>query len=1537
MPKTKKKGTSLKLPKNIVRQIPYVSVVRDADILETSPGHFAKTYRVDDSGFSAGDSLDTAFEGFEYLINHVDDKADFQFTYRNKDKDLEKYLTYSVIGTNIEEVKQHFSTIESNFTQIASEKGLHVSLHALSIPEWLGILFDVYHYGENKSLTDKLHGQEFSQKALSHAHLTTKDLVGSESFGSAPNFLRTEKGYIRVFFIDSFADHLTSGFVNTFSKVKGDSIFSVHFEPVEPKPICDAISAEIDAMAQKNKEKKKVHTAQQTGAKTKKEKKEKEPIVNIEDIRMKESYLSLFTKAAEKGEKVFRISFYIAVFASTLDELDEKTEKLQTPGTLFFYKIRSLDYQQMKGLEAVFPLASDRLSVKRTFDTKSAALFFPFSLSGMKLPLEEVDECEDPAKIYPIKEKFEKPKDTQKYKVKKTIQETIPYMAAYADNGIFETIPGEYSRMYRFSDINYNTATEEDQSNFLQKYAQLLNRIDSSLRCQIVISNENVDMREFKKDNLLPMKHDDLDVFRKEYNAIVLSKMEEGRNNLKKERYFVISTDAENVEAARHAFSRLDPEIISSFKEIGGSTAEPMTTPERLEVMYNIFNLGHEGTFLAERTEGDRTIKSTDLKALYRMGVSSKDLIAPSGLKFNNSFFRMGDKFCEALYLTELPNTLSDKFMADLTATNCNMIVSMNLETVRQDKAVKAVRHQIVNVNSGIQKAQMQASKNGYSMDLLPEDLRQAQDEARNLLTDLTGRNQKMFLMTFTILVYGNDMDELHQNVEIIRSTGRKYLCNIKPLRSMQEEGLDATLPLCHTTLNTKRTLTTYSTIIFTPFDTQELIQSKGMYYGQNATSHNLIIFNRDSSQNGNGWILGTPGCVDCETEFFNGREWKSLADYQNGDLVLQFDPETNEAALVKPERYIKTPCDKMYHFETKYGIDQTLSPEHRVLYYARDTHHGGVHPEPYVISAQELAEKQNSGKFRGKFKTDFYYDGEGIEFSDLEIKIMLAVIADGHFNKNNPKSLNCSFNFKKARKKNELHKLLKEYAGTDFRVYETDDGYTHYSCHVPVREKAFLPYWYNCNQHQLQVVCDNILQWDGRVDKKGRMVFSTSDKASADFVQFAFSSCGYRAVILTQDRSGETYLTNGKEYIRKSVEYTVTICNKTMIGMEWHVDGRETNPTLEEVSPSDGYKYCFTVPTHALVLRRHGKIFITGNSGKSFAAKREMANVFLNTDDDILIIDPEREYSPLVKAFGGSIVRIAPGSKYHLNPLDMDKNYADDDDPIVLKSDFMLSLCESVIGGRYGLTPSQIAIIDRCVNLIYKKFENEYNYDKRYTPTLLDFEHVLKAQNEREARELALAFEIYTEGSLNTFAFQSNVDIDNRFVVYDIKDIGSNIKTMAYLIVLDAIWNRVVANRRKGKKTWIYIDEIYILFEKEESTNFIRQIFSRCRKWGGKITGITQNVEPILQNTTATTMLSNSAFIMLLNQAPVDRDILAGLLKISPTQVSFINNAPPGQGILYIQGQGIIPFRDHFDKHIAPKLYQAMTSKPDELAEEFR
>lgn len=1517
-----------KIPANIEKMIPYSAVCRNEDIIELDAGLFSKTFEIDDTKFIFDtDCKDKTIDTFVRLINSLPSDINFQFSFSHVGKETQKYISLSLNATSIDEAKGRFIEVFDLIN--ASCKELNISIRNLSLVEQLKLIHGIYHGDSNKQFENKLNGNEFNPFTLRKLGLTTKDLVGPDNMKFEKDYAVIDDAYVRVLFINSFSNHLTNGFLNTFLKAKGKMISTIHYKAADAEKVLTSIEKEIEEIGKAGEKK-------ATNSKSKnKSKKKKETVkyYNQEEIAIKESYTALFKDAIESGEKVFQLSFCFALFASSLEELDKNTEKLVSPGTRFFYKVLPLDYQQKDGLTAIMPLAHNPLSISRTFSSKSAALFFPFNLGNVKLDLQEVNEIKASQSYYVLPSQKKVTSKKNNFAVKRTIQETIPYSAAYFNNGIFETSPGVFSKAYTFQDINYHTATEEDQQNFLLKYGQLINRFDPSIRFQIVINNRNVDMQSFKSNNLLSMKNNDLDIYRKEYNQIILKKMEEGRNNLIKERYLILTTETESVETAEHIFNRLDAEILNAFKEIGGSKASAMTTPERLELLYDIYNIGNEGRFLADMKTDNGTIKSTDLENLTRMGITTKDLIAPSGFDFKKDYFRMGDKYARVLYLVDLPNSLSDKFMSELTGASCNMVTSINLASVAPDKAVKIVKRQMVNINANMQEAQKQASKSGYSIDLISSDLKQAQEEANDLLQDLTGRNQKMFLMTFTVMIISDSFDQLDTDTEIIQSIGRKHLCNIKKLNYQQESGLNTTLPFGINELSIKRTLTTESTIIFSPFDTQELIQKEGMYYGQNASSHNLILYNRKSADNGNGWILGTPGCVDRETEFFNGNEWKSIADYKEGDKVLQFNTDTEEASLVIPERYIKEKCDKMYHFETKYGIDQTLSGEHRVIYYKRHSRTNTYSPA-MEISATELAIMQNEGRFHGKFKTDFKYNGKGIELSDIEIKIMLAVICDGHFNINNPNSLNCRINLKKERKIKELIHLLEEY-GVSYNTHKTDNGYTIFSFNAPRREKEFSPYWYNCSAEQLKLICENVLQWDGTVNKGNHKSFSTTIKTTANFIQFAFSACGYRATIYINDRVGQPYKTNGKDYIRRSVEYQVSISDNVMVGMEWHNDGRESNILVQEVIPSDGNKYCFTVPTHSLVLRRNGKIFISGNSGKSFSAKREMSNVFLNTDDDILIIDPEREYSPLVKAFGGEIVRIAPGSHFHLNPLDMDKQYADDEDPVTLKADFVLSLCETVIGGRYGLTPSQRTIIDRCVRLLYQEYIQDF--DKEKIPTLLQFQRVLEAQPEREAREIALAFEIYTKGSLDVFAHHSNVDVDNRFVVYDIKDIGSNIKTMAYLIVLDAIWNRVIQNRRKGKRTWIYIDEVYILFEREESTNFIRQIFSRCRKWGGLITCITQNVEPILQNTIATSMLSNSAFIQLLNQAPVDRDILANLLHISPTQVGYINNAPAGQGVLYIQGQGIIPFRDNFSKAIAPNLYGVLTSKPNELKDEFK
>ena len=340
-----------------------------------------------------------------------------------------------------------------------------------------------------------------------------------------------------------------------------------------------------------------------------------------------------------------------------------------------------------------------------------------------------------------------------------------------------------------------------------------------------------------------------------------------------------------------------------------------------------------------------------------------------------------------------------------------------------------------------------------------------------------------------------------------------------------------------------------------------------------------------------------------------------------------------------------------------------------------------------------------------------------------------------------------------------------------------------------------------------------------------------------------------------------------------------------------------------------------------------NGFILGTPGSGKSFSAKREIVNVLLGTDDEVLIIDPEREYAPLAKGFGGEIIHISAGSKAHINPLDITMDYADDDNPLLLKSEFVLSLCELLVGGKSGLTAAQKTVVDRACKMTYQPYFA--NPSKNPVPTLKDFYKVLKDQPEKEAISIALSLELYIEGSLSVFANPTNIDIKNRLIVFDIRDLGKQLKTMGMLIVLDQIWNRITQNRTLGKRTWIYIDEIYLLFQNEYSANYLFELYKRARKWGAIPTGITQNVEDLLVSDMARRMLSNTDFVMMLNQATSDRVELAALLNISNQQLSYVTNSQAGQGLLFA-GNSIVPFIDKFPTDT--ELYSMMTTKIEEI-----
>ncbi|MDD4493972.1 MAG: ATP-binding protein [Eubacteriales bacterium] len=340
-------------------------------------------------------------------------------------------------------------------------------------------------------------------------------------------------------------------------------------------------------------------------------------------------------------------------------------------------------------------------------------------------------------------------------------------------------------------------------------------------------------------------------------------------------------------------------------------------------------------------------------------------------------------------------------------------------------------------------------------------------------------------------------------------------------------------------------------------------------------------------------------------------------------------------------------------------------------------------------------------------------------------------------------------------------------------------------------------------------------------------------------------------------------------------------------------------------------------------LLNGNGFIFGVPGSGKSMTAKREEISILLSDSDaDIILIDPEREYTPLVNAFGGEIIRVSATSNAHINAMDINSEYGDGANPVILKSEFILSLCEQLIGGQ-SLGAKQKSLIDRCTANVYKEYIQS-DYTGR-TPTLQDFREELLRQTEPEAKEIALAIELFTDGSLNTFAKSTNVNVDSRLICYDILDLGKQLQSIGMLVVLDNILNRITANRAKGRNTYIFIDEIYLLFQHEYSANFLFTLWKRVRKYGAFCTGITQNVDDMLQSHTARTMLANSEFIVMLNQAGTDRIKLGELLNISDLQMSYITNVDAGCGLIKV-GAALVPFQDKFPRNT--KLYKLMSTK---------
>ena len=670
----------------------------------------------------------------------------------------------------------------------------------------------------------------------------------------------------------------------------------------------------------------------------------------------------------------------------------------------------------------------------------------------------------------------------------------------------------------------------------------------------------------------MPMQWDGLDDYREEYNQMLLDKATNG-NGIVQEKFLTVSVRKKDVDAARSFFARVEADLSSHFAALG-SICGPMNAMERLQILHHFYRRGEENEF------------RFSLRDSARKGHSFRDYICPDSMERHSDYLQIGERYARVLYLKDYASYIQDDFVSELTDLNRDMMLSIDMVPIPTDEAVREVENRLLGVETNITNWQRRQNSNNNFSAVVPYDMELQRKESKEFLEDLTTRDQRMIFGILTMVITADTKEQLDMDTDAVLSTARKRMCQMAILKYQQMDGLNTVLPIGTRKLNAFRTLTTEGLAVFMPFKVQEIMDKGGIYFGENAISHNLIMCNKENLLNQSAFLLGVPG------------------------------------------------------------------------------------------------------------------------------------------------------------------------------------------------------------------------------------------------------------------------------------------------------------------------------------------------SGKSFSAKELMTFLMLNTEDDILVCDPEGEYAPLVEAMGdmGSVIHVSAGGRDRLNAMYMVDGYGENN-PIVVKSEFILSLIEQI--DKKGVGPQHKSIIDRCITMVYR--------NAAYTgtvPTLCTLRDTLLEQPEPEAKQIALSLELYTTGSLDIFGKQSNVDLDKRVVVFDIHGLGAQLKPTGLLVITDTMLNRVTLNWKKGKRTHVFIDEFHVVFENEFSAQFFNSAWRQFRKRNAYPTAITQNVEYLLDSVQASTMLSNSEFIVMLNQAASDRDQLAKLLSISNEQMSYITNADPGCGLIKYGGS-LVPFVNRFPKDT--KLYQLMTTKPGE------
>ncbi len=734
-----------------------------------------------------------------------------------------------------------------------------------------------------------------------------------------------------------------------------------------------------------------------------------------------------------------------------------------------------------------------------------------------------------------------------------------------------------YSKTISFTDINYQIAQNEDKDAIFEGWCDFLNYFDNSIKFQLSFINSTANENDFESSIQIEERADDFNEIRSEYTNMLHNQLRRGNNAITKTKYLTFSIEAEKYHIAKPRLERIENDLINAFKKLGVRT-RTINGKQRLKLLHSVLRMDAKEPFCF------------DWNMLASSGMTTKDFIAPSSFEFKErNTFQTGDKIGNVSFLQIIAPELNDRVLSDFLELESNLIVTMHIQSIDQMQAIKTIKRKLTDLQRMKIEEQKKAVRAGYDMDIISTDLAMYGVEAGKILADLQSRNERMFLITFTITNFADNKKELDNIILQTNGVANKHNCQLIKLDFQQEQGYMSALPLGQNLVQVQRSLTTSSTAIFVPFTTQELFQdsSEALYYGLNALSNNLIMVDRKALKNPNGIILGTPG------------------------------------------------------------------------------------------------------------------------------------------------------------------------------------------------------------------------------------------------------------------------------------------------------------------------------------------------SGKSFSAKREITNVFLVTNDDIIVCDPESEYAPLVEKLRGQVIRISPTSHQHINPMDINLNYSDEDTPLALKSDFILSFCELVIGGKEGLSPIEKSVIDRCVTIIYTAYFA--NPVPENMPILTDLYNALGKQEETEAARIRSALEIYVKGSLNVFNHRTDVDIDNRLVCFDIKQLGKQLKKLGMLIVQDQVWNRVTVNRAEKRSTRYYMDEFHLLLKEEQTAAYSVEIWKRFRKWGGIPTAITQNVKDMLSSREVENIFENSDFIYMLNQAAGDREILAKQLNISSHQLSYVTGSGVGEGLLFY-GNVILPFVDKFPQDT--QMYRLMSTR---------